>query len=66
MSKIKSWCKHIPNALTILRFILIHHNGVIELTEEFCNMSNNAEVKEVANKILNEMKSDLIVINKYI
>ena len=23
MSKIKSWCKHIPNALTILRFILI-------------------------------------------
>lgn len=49
-----------------LRFILIHHNGVIELTEEFCNMSNNAEVKEVANKILNEMKSDLIVINKYI
>ena len=23
MKKIKSWCKHIPNALTILRFILI-------------------------------------------
>ena len=23
MDKIKSWCKHIPNALTILRFILI-------------------------------------------
>ena len=23
MSKIKSWCKHIPNALTIVRFILI-------------------------------------------
>ena len=23
MSKIKAWCKHIPNALTILRFILI-------------------------------------------
>lgn len=23
MSKMKSWCKHIPNALTILRFILI-------------------------------------------
>lgn len=23
MNKIKSWCKHIPNALTILRFILI-------------------------------------------
>ncbi len=23
MSKIKSWCRHIPNALTILRFILI-------------------------------------------
>ena len=23
MSKIKDWCKHIPNALTILRFILI-------------------------------------------
>lgn len=23
MSKIKSWCKHIPNTLTILRFILI-------------------------------------------
>ena len=49
-----------------LKFILIHHNGVIELTEEFCNMSSNPEVKEVAYKILNEMKSDLIVINKYI
>ena len=49
-----------------LRFILIHHNGVIELTEEFCNMSSNPEVKEVAYKILNEMKSDLILINKYI
>lgn len=23
MSKLKSWCRHIPNALTILRFILI-------------------------------------------
>ena len=23
MSRLKSWCKHIPNALTILRFILI-------------------------------------------
>lgn len=23
MNKIKNWCKHIPNALTILRFILI-------------------------------------------
>lgn len=23
MNKIKSWCKHIPNALTILRFLLI-------------------------------------------
>lgn len=23
MNKVKSWCKHIPNALTILRFILI-------------------------------------------
>lgn len=49
-----------------LRVILIHHNGVIELTEEFCNMSSNPEVKEVAYKILNEMKSDLILINKYI
>ena len=23
MKKIKNWCKHIPNTLTILRFILI-------------------------------------------
>ncbi len=23
MKKIKNWCRHIPNALTILRFILI-------------------------------------------
>ncbi len=49
-----------------LKFILIHHDGVIELTEEFYNMSSNSEVKEAAVKILNEMKSDLIMINKYI
>ena len=49
-----------------LKFILIHHDGVIELTEEFYNMSSNSEVKEAAVKILNEMKSELIMINKYI
>lgn len=49
-----------------LRFILIHHNGVIEITEKFLDISDNKEVTEIAQKILNEMKQDVDMISKYI
>ena len=37
MSKIKSWCKHIPNALTILRFILIPFIILSIVKDEYIN-----------------------------
>ena len=35
MNKIKDWCKHIPNALTILRFILIPFIIIYIVREEY-------------------------------
>lgn len=35
MNKIKSWCKHIPNALTILRFLLIPFIIVFILQDKY-------------------------------
>ena len=52
--------------IDFLKFIVIHHNGVIRLTEEFLKVSNNYEIKEIANKLNDEMKNDINIINKYI
>lgn len=47
-----------------LKCISVHHKGVIAITEEFLKLSENSEVKEIAQKLSNEMKNDFNAINK--
>ncbi|MCR4943979.1 MAG: DUF305 domain-containing protein [Clostridium sp.] len=47
-----------------LSFISIHHNGIIDITEEFLKLSDNKEVRDIANKVSNDMKNDLKVIKE--